>query len=270
MHCGGGGAYLYATHELPGSISVPPAASVARKQTPTRDFRLAATYPDRARSRRYAAGVFARLPARNLGFVGVVGLLHTLLMLSIVGAAGGRVPAATTRLLTIPVVLMALVVLASTTFLAMSPPGGDRSARKWWFGIGHGAIHIGLGVAGAEAWAHLPFVHWPWPLPVLAACVLYLPIGGLLATEVICLYLLVAGSFRVNLNELFAGQGIIDSKSFLRLHISAEGALTVYPVAVDRVCRTWTARPDAPAHRPWFDPAEPLTVHLAEPPFRIG
>lgn len=41
-----------------------------------------------------------------------------------------------------------------------------------------------------------------------------------------------------------------DQKHFLRLHIQADGALTVYPIGVDRVGRKWTLRPDAPAHAP--------------------
>jgi hypothetical protein len=268
VHCGGGGAYLYATHELPERIEAPLPASVARKQTPPREYRLAATYPGKAESLRYAAGVFGRLPARNLGFVGLVGLAHTLFMLSVVDAAA-RVPPPIARLVTIPVVLMALVILGFTTFLAMSPPSGNRSAKKWVFGLGHGAAQLGLGVLGARAWEHLPFVHWPWPLPLLGAFLVYLPVAGLVATELVCAYLLIAGFFRVNLNELFAGQGIIDAKSFLRLHIGDDGALTIVPIAVERVCRQWTARPGDPAHHPWFAPAQPLVVRLVEPPVRI-
>jgi hypothetical protein len=268
IHWGGGGAYLYGTHTLPGTIDVPPPASVARKQTASRRYRLAATYPTAAGSRGYAAGVFTRLPLRNLGFAGLVGVLHTLFMLGVVDAAQ-RVPPAVARLVTIPTVLLALAVLAGTTFLAMSPPGSGRSPRKWLFGSGHGLAHLGLGIAGARAWDHLPFEHWPWPLSLVAAFLVYLPVAALVGTELVCLYLLVAGSFRVNTNELFAGQGIDDAKGFLRMHIGADGALTVVPLVVDRVARSWTARPDAAAHRPWFDPATPVRVRLAEPPVRI-
>ena len=84
-------------------------------------------------------------------------------------------------------------------------------------------------------------------------------------------YLLVASWFEVNVNELFAGQGIEDSKSFLRMHIAADGTLTVYPVAVDRICRTWAADPDGPAGSPWLRPAKAeLDVRLIEPPIVFG
>ncbi len=46
--------------------------------------------------------------------------------------------------------------------------------------------------------------------------------SGLVASQLVAAYLLVASSFGVNVNELFAGQGIEDFKSFLRLRIDPE------------------------------------------------
>jgi hypothetical protein len=265
VHCGGGGAYLYATHKLPESIQVPRPESLARKSTATKDYRLRAAFPTKATSKRYAAGVFGRLPLRNPGFWTLLGGLHTLFMLGVVDIIrhiGEQ------HLVTLPVAIMGAVLLLSATFFAM-PEGSPGHTRHWLFGLGHGIVHIGLGVLGAEVWARLPFVHWPWPLPLLAAAVLYLPVTGFLAAEVVCAYLLVASTARVNLNELFASQGIVDAKSFLRLHIGADGALTIYPVAVDRVCRQWTVRPDDEADQPWLQPVRPIEVKLAEPPVRL-
>src|SRR5207244_7681486 len=109
---------------------------------------------------------------------------------------------------------------------------------------------------------------WPWPL--LAAAVIYVPVSGLVAAEVVSAYLLVASTAKVNLNELYAGQSIVDAKSFLRFHIGTDGALTIYPLAVDRVCRQWTVRPDDPVDQPWLRPVQPIRVRLAEPPIRIA
>lgn len=61
-----------------------------------------------------------------------------------------------------------------------------------------------------------------------------------------------------------------DLKNFLRLQIGADGALTVYPVGIDRVARKWRLRPDAAAHEPWFAPEGPEPgTHLIEKPIRI-
>jgi hypothetical protein len=61
-----------------------------------------------------------------------------------------------------------------------------------------------------------------------------------------------------------------DLKHFLRLHIETDGALTVYPIGIDRVPRKWSLHPDAPAHAPWFGPhgSEP-GPHLIEKPITI-
>ncbi len=266
--CGGGGAYLYATHRLPERIAVPPPASRSRKQSPIEEYTLQTTYPTKAQSRRYAWGVFTRAPARNKSFIALVGALHTLFALALVEQLT-HPSGVNQRLFSIPTGIMGLLILGGATFFAM-PQNGVRRARHWLFGLGHGIVHIGLGVLGAWAWQHLPFTGWSWPLPIVAAVVIYLPVSGLVATEVFCLYLLVASTAGVNLNELFAGQSIVDSKSFLRLHFGRDGSLTIYPIAIDRVSRQWAARPGAGrASDPWIEPTSPISARLAAPPLRL-
>lgn len=268
--CGGGGAYLFATHRLPTRLDVPPLDTLARKASATRTYELASRYPDAARSRRYGWGIFGRLPVRNPGFASMLGLLHTLLMLAIAGVVAQRMGGAEQRLFSIPLGIMLVITLVGAALFAKPPnASGKRHARHAILGVIHGLAHIALGATGTWLWLKLPFYEWPWPLPVVAAAVLYGPVAGLVASQLTAAYLLVAGSFGVNLNELFAGQGIEDAKSFLRLHIAADGTLTVYPVAIDRVCREWRANPDGAADSPWVEPTEPLVARLAEPPFTV-
>ena len=90
---------------------------------------------------------------------------------------------------------------------------------------------------------------------LVGASVLYGPFA-LVSAEVVALYLLVASRFGVNVNELFAGQGIQDYKGFLRMHIAADGTLTDLP---DRRS-TGAAGGGGPtrtrrAHAPWIEPA---------------
>jgi hypothetical protein len=82
-------------------------------------------------------------------------------------------------------------------------------------------------------------------------------------------YLLIASQFDVNVNELFAGQGIEDAKSFLRMHIAADGTLTIYPIGIDKICHNWIADPNAEAHTSWLRPQESLPVHLIEEPIKV-
>lgn len=271
--CGGGGGYLAATHRLQQRITVPPPQTTVRKASPRREFTLAARFPDARRSRRLGWGIFGRLPLRNPGFTALVGLVQTFLMLAIAGAAT-QLTVVEERLTTIPLLAMVLVTLGGAMGLAFIPTGGPKRPRHYVAGALHGLAQLGLGLAGALLWLKLPVVDWAWPLPLLVALALYLPVAGLVSSQLVAAYLLLAGRFDVNLNELFAAQGIIDHKSFLRLHIATDGSLTIYPIAVDRVCRRW--RPDPDAGRPdapWIVPATPKDgprYRLAEPPVRVA
>ncbi|WP_327031137.1 metallophosphoesterase [Micromonospora sp. NBC_01740] len=264
--CGGGGAYLYPTHQLPKRIEVPPRDTLARRASASHPYELAGRYPEQARSRRYAWGIFPRLPLRNPGFTTLLGTLHTLLMLAMAGVATN--PSGTDqRLFSVPLMAMLIVTMLAAAFFAKPPSsGGKRHARHWILGVGHGLAQIGLAAAGTWAWLALPFYDWPWPLPAVAAAVLYGPVSGLVASQLVAAYLLVAGAFGVNLNELFAGQGIEDAKAFLRLRIDPDGTLTIYPIAVDRVSRDWQVNPDQSPESSWLAPKRPLRPRLAEPP----
>ncbi|WP_370469194.1 metallophosphoesterase family protein [Micromonospora profundi] len=268
--CGGGGAYLYPTHKLPERLEVPPRDTLARKASRARPYDLAARYPDAARSRRYGWGIFARLPLRNPGFTTLLGTLHTLLMLAMAGATANWTDATGQRLFSVPLVAMVLVTVAAAVLFAQPPnASGKRHVRHWILGVSHGVAHVALAAAGTWAWLALPFYDWPWPLPAVAAVVLYGPVIGLVSSQLVAAYLLVAGSFGVNVNELFAGQGIEDSKSFLRLRIDPDGTLTIYPIGVDRVARDWQVNPDQSPTASWLTPKTQLTPRLAEPPVTL-
>jgi hypothetical protein len=267
--CGGGGAYLYPTHELPEQISVPPVRTQVRSATPSRTYDLQSTFPTKAQSRGLALGVFWRLPWRNTMFLGLLGLLQTLTMLAFVNAADRVVSGVEQRLVTVPAVLMAVLDVLGTCLLAMPRSAGQRRPRHWLLGLVHGAAFVGLAALGTWAWLSLPFVDLTWPAPLLLAIVLYLPLSAVAAGELFALYLVIAAQFDVNVNELFAGQGITGYKGFLRLHFAADGSLTIYPIGVRRTAHGWHARPDAPPDAPWFEPGHPMTLHLMEAPIRI-
>ena len=264
---GSGGAYLYPTHQLPERIDVPPRDTLARRSSPSQTYELAGRYPDTARSRRYGWGIFSRLPRRNPGFSALLGILHTLLMLSMVGVTDFRSEASEQRLFSVPLVVMVLVMVLAAALFAKPPSStGKRHARHWILGIGHGLAHVGLAAAGTWAWLALPFHDWPWPLPAVAAVAVYLPVSGLVASQLVAAYLLIASAFGVNVNELFAGQGIEDAKGFVRLRIDPDGTLTLYPIAIDRVARDWKLNPDQSPDSSWLIPTTPLRPRLAEPP----
>ena len=54
------------------------------------------------------------------------------------------------------------------------------------------------------------------------------------------------------------------------MHIAADGALTVHPIGIDKICRRWVADPTGDEHASWLRPSEPLEVHLIEEPAIIA
>jgi hypothetical protein len=266
---GGGGAYLYPTHRLPARLRVPPDAAPVRRKSASLDYTRARVYPTVGQSRRFAAGIFGRILLRNIGFVTLVGTLHVLLMLAYANAMQRVGSGVTQSLVTIPLGVMIVVVLGSTVAFAMPSTGEPRRLKHWVLGFVHGLAHLGVGFAGAKIWLQLPLFDQTFPLPLLSALVTYLPPAALVASAVVGAYLLVASMFDVNVNELFAAQGIVDSKNFLRMHIAADGSLTVYAIGVDRVCRRWRANPDAPPHAPWIEPVDQVRYKLVDDPVRL-
>ncbi|MGA8117564.1 MAG: metallophosphoesterase [Actinocatenispora sp.] len=256
--CGGGGAYLYPTHLLPKKLSVPPTGTMHRKASRSEPYRLSATFPSPATSRGYSWGIFARLLGSNTGFAVVLGVLHTMLMWAYVTAGP--------RILTVPVLFLSLLVLGSTLAFAMAAVDVHHRVRHWAAGITHGLAHLALAALGAYAWWVSPLAHLPGPIPVLLSIIVYLPIAGVAGTELTALYLLVGGWFGVNIEELFAGQGIDDAKSFLRMRIGTDGQLTIYPIGLRRVGRRWRAHPSGETGTPWIVPRRKLTPHLIEKP----
>jgi hypothetical protein len=254
INCGGGGAYTAATHHLAESIVVPPQHSVLRRSSQQIRYHLQKTYPTKLRSQWLGSGVFARLPWRNPGFAVMLGIIHTMLLLAFQNEAG--------RIVTIPIFLLVMLIMASAIFFAVGLTEGEQRTVPFILGGLHGVAHILLGIGGWLIWKLLPFHDLPWPLPVASAVAFYLPVAGVAAALLVSLYLLIASRFRVNLNELFAGQGIEDFKCFLRMRIAPDGTLTVYAIGVDKISKKWVPQ----SVGSWFRPEKPMNPRLVDDP----
>ena len=283
---GGGGAYLSATHHLPEKIQVPPQGSKARNKSPSTPYRQCAVYPEAEDSRRLGRGIL-RLPFTTPTFTALLGGVYALLTLA-VGAAL-REPAqglladlrATSDALRreglaglAGGLLDSLAALALCTVVLGGAIAFTKQASRWrgrLVGLVHGLLHLALAVLviRGATWltAEVPGT-WSLPLVVL----LVFAVGGLLAAELVAVYLLVVDrSFGMNSNELFAGQAIPDRRDFLRLRLRPDGTLTVYPIGLSRVPRRWDRRPDwVPGDRERFVPVDgELTPFLIEEPVPV-
>lgn len=283
---GGGGAFLSPTHHLPSSILVPPPTSRARSKSGATPYQCREVYPKRNDSRRLGRGIL-RLPFTTPSFAALLGTVYALLALA-VGAAL-KEPAhgllADLRAMTAGLGRADLVDVAwglansvAGLFLCAVVLGGAIAFTKQASrcrgriaGLVHGLLHLALAVVviRGAVWltAGVPGV---WRLALVA--LLVFAVGGLLAAELVAVYLLVADRWKLNSNELFAGQAIPDHRNFLRLRLQPDGTLTVYPIGVPRVPRHWNRRPDwVPGARERFAPVDgDLTSFLIERPVPIS
>lgn len=100
----------------------------------------------------------------------------------------------------------------------------------------------------------------------------YLMIGYVLHALIFSSYLLFANLFlKCHDNEAFSHLAIADYKNIVKLKISDTGKITVYPIAVKRICKKWKQATVAENRkdRPILEPDQPIQYDLIEKPFHI-
>ncbi|WP_128376316.1 metallophosphoesterase [Streptomyces cavernae] len=283
--CGMGGAYLGSTETLPAVLPLPsPASRMREKDNPPREFvRGPVTSPGIAESRRIAWGIaqpWGRrwLPRRNPGFAELTAGVHAVLFLLLgyllafmmglnrpvpaVRAAGagdlGGFAALCAAAAVVPPVIGRLRRLVRGR--PRRPSSGTTAAVLLQFAV---ALAI-LAVVVA-----LPFpASWPGWL-VLAVCLAVAGVlGALVGSEVFALWMMTRRRGAVA-DWQMSGQSIEERKGFLRLHIAPGGDLTLYPLALDRICRDWHLVED-PGGDKRPAPADPPAVRLIEDPIVIA
>jgi hypothetical protein len=278
---GGGGGFLSATHHLPPAIHCPPQGSRSGARTEPVAFSLKKAYPSVEASKKMRWHV-ALLPFKNpslWGLIGGVHLFYAWLIQSVLREPGKDFSAVMRE--SSPMELaggafhspMALMLGAAIVWGLV----GFTKATRWprrAMGAAHGLVHLALAVLTVALASTLAsdFDHG-W---FLAAFLVLVGVGGgLLGSWLLAGYLLVADRFRCNTNELFAAQRSRLHKNFLRLHLGPDGALTIYPLKVERPPKRWRLARTSSVGReqddPWFEPEPPgsLQAELIEEPVRI-
>lgn len=266
---GGGGAFLHPTHSLPERMDLPGAQGATA-------YRRAGTYPSPAVSKRLRKRIWLLAPY-NLPLAAVFGTVQVLLafMLGLhlgshhvslgLGDLGKAVWESPTSFL---LILLMIGSLAGMVRFAHEA----RGVGRLMLGMVHSTLQLAsvAGVMIAASWLSSAFgLAGAWSLIAFLSVVGLLGgIGGIVGLSG---YLWATNCLGFHGNEGYAPLHHQDLKHFLRLHIGADGVLTVYPIGVDRVGRKWILCPDAPAHAPWFAPSgsEP-EPHLIEKPITIG
>jgi len=264
---GGGGAFLHPTHGLPERM-------LMAGEEGDRCYRREATYPSAKTSKALRKRIWLLAPY-NLPLAALFGLLQVVLafMLGLhlenshvgIGLSDLRRALWTSPTAFFLIATM-LLLLASMVRLAHDASGIVR----FLLGLVHSALQLtsvavvmmaasrlssALGLRGAGS--------------LIAFLVLVGLLGGVGGTVGMSGYLFVTNCLGFHGNEGYAALHHMDLKHFLRLHIDADGDLTLYPIGVDRVGRRWELRPDDPPEAPWFAAVPPIEPHLIEKPIRI-
>ena len=271
---GGGGAFLHPTHEEDLSVLTEEAAL---DDVQARTFEVRATYPTTAQSARLAWGNLL-FPFKNPRFGVIPAAIYLMTAWLFGAAASGPTPTNPWRALRVTVetfsthpglalwccaIVIGFLAFTDTHSRIYRVIGGlTHSAAHFtaMFYIGWGALDVAtrwLGTGGVMRAA-------------LAGAGTFA--GGWFAGAFITgVYLLVSVNvFGRHSEEAFSALRIQDYKHFLRLHVSTDGTLTIWPLKIDRVPRRWRDRRPEDSTPSRVVPLDPLVVDLIEPPIRIS
>ena len=264
---GSGGAFLHPTHPF-------------RQDPLPTGHALRCSYPDIATSRRMAW--------KNLLFIrtsptfgGMTGLLYLLVGWNVLGSLqsfqiggfGATLEETLVAALSSPAAFTTVVV-ALLGFCVFT------DTHKTWYrfagGLTHACTHLGAAIAIGWLMSQVAIAaQWPFGgLSHLSATLLALFIGGWICGALIMgVYLLISiNVFGRHSTEAFSGLCVQDYKQFLRITVGPDGALTIYPIGIDRVPRRWREVHDAARGQARFVPAEDdprAQPRLIEPPIVV-
>jgi hypothetical protein len=284
---GGGGAYLFATHDMPETLKLDEGFKASAR---TVEYEKKAAFPDTAISRLMTFGSLL-LPIRSWKFGLFLGVFYSLFSWILQSASKTRQDLVGPSLLdylkdkhlgdlgsVLPTVGALLANTPMSVFLCVLIVGGfygfcsaKKAAARLVIGAGHGAAHVLLNLGLIWLFAHLNLHCLDLAVDSWQEVTLFLAemlvVGGLLGGVLFALYLTLfsfVGGF--HLNEAYSSQSIPHYKNFLRLHIDRAGNLTIFPIGVRRAAK-WKARQNPPEGEPWFEPdgAAPRPELIEEP-----
>ncbi len=270
---GGGGAFLHPTHEE--DLSVLRESTTDPEASP-RTFVQRKVWPPPRVSSKLAWGnlfFFFRNPK-----AGIVPAILYLITAWLVGAAtGGVVPRHPGHALRLTgdafgshpgLALWSIACIAA--FLAFTDThskvyrvlGGLAHCAAHWaalFYVGWGALSL----SNMALYGH-PF------LKAVSTGVMIFGGGWVAGSMILGLYLLVSiNVFGRHSEEAFSALRVQDYKHFLRLRVTKGGALTIWPIKVEKVPRRWRDRSPEETSPSRVQPVEPLLAELIEAPIEL-
>jgi hypothetical protein len=297
---GSGGSYLMGTHHLPAEVrpfKVPPKKEEAESSPYLHSafVRSGFTYPSQSDSRRLALGAL-RLAFRrvNIPFCLTVGLIAFWTARMFDRVAPGLLTTewgsrhAVSWRFDMLAMLSALVVVMGCGWFAAATNKKARPLLTWPWGLAHGMGQLAVAVIlalllmphplqrlGAAGPPYLtlpgPFMPVAHALSVIGDAAVFVLIAGWIGATLVGAYLTVSDRMlRWHANEVFAAQSICDYRSFVRIHLAANGHATIYPIGLRHVPRWWRSRLVRTDSDPQYEPMDAeLLPHLIEGPIDV-
>jgi len=274
LTCGGGGAFLYPTHVLPGTVDWP-----ETEGEPEITYGRAAEHPSIQESRRLRSRALL-VPFTNPSFWALMGVVHLLFAWMIrfgmrVGPAGeGRSIRGADSLdllfgLVRNPVSLIFAIIVTVALVAFAGLGHWGRLARWPVGVGHAAIQLAVVIGLMRAFT-APFMGLSVEAFIPVFLVLMAVVGGLAGSLVMGAYLWLSQLAGFHANEAFSSAHLQGYKSFLRLRIDRDGSLTIFPIGLDEVPQTWRLAQRGRPEDPWFEAtAGELAPRLIERPIRI-
>ncbi|MBO0829436.1 MAG: hypothetical protein J2P24_16810 [Streptosporangiales bacterium] len=282
--CGMGGAYMRTTHWLPKRLVLPPPGSRAhRKDHPVTYVRGPVTWPDLNTSRLWTTRLAQPwskywVLRRNPGFGQLCGGVQAALFLVaafVFGLTQARPPVNAVRAASVGSVLWFDVeALIALVIVGVLPSLVQLVFWHRWARPPSALLAVYLQVlVTLLTLTTLAVVPWPasWPDWLLLAVFLAFAaaVGAGLGAEAFVGYALTARRGAIEDLQI-AAQAVEDVKGFVRMHVGADGDLTLYPVLVPKVCHDWALDEDDATGRARPRPTREPEVRLAEPPIVIA
>ncbi len=250
---GGGGAFLHPTNDIDVSLLT---ENYGKDKKSRRRFALKKSYPDIPTSKKL---VFKDLffLFLNPGFGIVTAIIYSLTAWMVGATLNYEAPTGLldTFILTAralrdnPFVAMWIFTLFAA-FIIFT----DTHSRiyKWSGGflhclthmlsiyyIGWGSLYLSTILFGKDTLFQFLF-----------AIILIFVLGWIIGSTIMGIYLFISMYFFGRHNEeAFSALKIQDYKNFLRLHISEEGTLTIFPIKIEKVPRKWRSRRNNEEHK---------------------
>lgn len=283
---GGGGAFLHPTHNIPETLTgLDEKDDPILRNTQFKNPKMKACFPSKKRSRKIANNVLS-FPFYNIAFWLTMTAIQLLLAWMLQSTTQYEEKTFMAQLaeainisqfLTIitqhlflnpPVLIICLAVVAGMTAFNDSN-SGKRNYQ--WFGALHGLVQL-LSMflfIWLFSWFNFSYLGIKNDLIFFIVYVIEtFFLAALIGSFIFGIYLWFSSIFLgIHINESFSSLGNPHFKNFLRIHITPEGNLTIYPIGIEKVVTDWEQVGET--ENITFKSSNTAQYYLIEPPIII-